>query len=161
MASCCLSPKPCCSVIFFPQSNIWLDDFPQDTVYSFKVMRFYDAKELFFSKTLSVFLITGNTLSVSVTEAVITKSIKDRQLLSLDNLPPISHDRLSVVLCNIFILLPLTNTSLFPDELSSTKHLIGYEWLHHQANDFISSLQPFVSRKLLAQLIHLFPLKVA
>lgn len=114
---------------------------------------------LVISKTLSVFHITGNTLSVSVTEAVITKSIKDRQLLSLDNLPPISHDRLSGVLCNIVILLPLTNTSLFPDELSSTKHLIGHEWLHHQANDFISSSQPFVSRKPLAELINLFPLK--
>lgn len=114
---------------------------------------------LVISKSLSVFCVTENTLSESVTEDVI-KSIKDRQLLSLDNLPLISHDRFSSVLCNIFILLPLTNTSLFPDELSSTKHLIGHEWLHHQANDFISSSQPFVSRKLLAQLINLFPLKI-
>lgn len=110
---------------------------------------FYDAEELFFPiilKTLIVFCDRWKTASVSVTEAARTKSIKDRQFLSLDNLPLISHDRLSGVLCNIFILLPLTNTSLFPDELSPTKHLVGHKWLHHQANDFISS-PPFICVK--------------
>lgn len=116
-------------------------------------------KKLFLmTKTSSVFSIKKKSLPV--TRNVRTKSIKDRQLLSLDDLSLISHDRLSGVLCNNFILLPLVNTSLFPDELSSTKHLIGHKWLHHPANDFISSSHSFVSGNLIAEQINLFPLKI-
>lgn len=128
MASCCLSVKSCCH-FFHKVAYGWMT-FHRTLYTHSKLYGFMTQKKsgfLLISYFSNCIVLQENTLRVSVSEAVITKSIKDRQLLSLGNLPPISHDRLSGVLCNIFILLPLTNTSLFPDELYFTKHLIGHE----------------------------------